>query len=157
MKKGIARAISLLLVLAMTACFISACGKTPSEAAKPTEAASPTEAQTVTAAPALPTDPSSSFELTEEQEASIAMLNYLAYTVQEINASRHSRAALEEAFDSLLNDIEPSGVDDTTRQAFPRRCRKASFPGTAARTKKPSPLPPCAARAPRRTTAQRTV
>ena len=118
MKKGTVKALSLLIATVMTACFITACGKTPQDAAKPTEAVSPTEVQNVTEPPVLPTEASSLVELTDEQEASIAMLNYLAYVVQQINSSRHSRAALEDAFDSLLNDVEPSGIDDTTRQAF---------------------------------------
>ncbi len=118
MKTGTTRVLSVLIVLAMTATFLSSCRKAPSDTDKPNEAAYPTEKQTSTDIPVLFTEDSSSIELTDEQKASVTMLNYLAYVVQEINDSRHSRAALEEAFDSLLNDIEPGGVDDTTRRAF---------------------------------------
>lgn len=118
MKTGTVRALSIMLVIAMAACFLPACGRTLPDEAKPTEAALTTEAWEAPGSAALPTDDPSFVKLTEEQEASIAMLNYLAYVVQEINDSRHSRAALEDAFDSLLNDIEPGGIDDTTRQAF---------------------------------------
>ena len=120
MKKINLKAVSIMLVLAMFACLVSACGKAdPSDTPEPASTATvpATEVPSITEAPSFTEDPAVS-GLTDEQKASMAMLNYLAYTVQQINASRHSRVALEEAFDGLLNDIEPSGVDDTTRQAF---------------------------------------
>lgn len=56
--------------------------------------------------------------LSDEQKASMAMMNYLAYVVQSVNDSRHSRVALEGAFDSLVNDVELSAVDENTRKAL---------------------------------------
>ena len=53
--------------------------------------------------------------LTPEQRNSIAMLNYLATLTQEINASRNSRMFLEEAYASLINNINPEKVDELTK------------------------------------------
>lgn len=53
-------------------------------------------------------------ELDEVQKNSIAMLNYLATLSQEINSSKNSRLYLEEAYASLINDINPEMVDETT-------------------------------------------
>lgn len=52
--------------------------------------------------------------LTAEQKNSIAMLNYLATLVQEINASRNSRMFLEEAYASLINNTNPEEVNELT-------------------------------------------
>lgn len=53
--------------------------------------------------------------LSKEQNQSIAMLNYLMVLTSEINASSESRVFLEEAYSSLLNNLDPSKVDSTTQ------------------------------------------
>lgn len=52
--------------------------------------------------------------LDETQKNSIAMLNYLAMLTQEINASKNSRLYLEQAYSSLVNNINPNAIDELT-------------------------------------------
>lgn len=53
--------------------------------------------------------------LTETQQNSINMLNYLSALVQDINSSHDSRIRLEEAYDGLVSNIQPEAVDESTR------------------------------------------
>lgn len=83
----------------------------------------PTEAEP-TAAPTEPTTESYT-EPTEaeptftiEQQNSINMLNYLVALVTEINASTGSRVYLEEVYLDLLNNTDPSMVDDYTLKQY---------------------------------------
>ena len=55
-------------------------------------------------------------EFDETQMNSIAMLNYLAVLSQEINSSTQSRLFLEEAYSSLLVNINPEKVDELTQR-----------------------------------------
>ena len=52
--------------------------------------------------------------LTDTQRNSINMLNYLAVVTQEINASKNSRLFLEETYSTLINNTDPSTVDEWT-------------------------------------------
>ncbi len=52
--------------------------------------------------------------MTAEQRNSINMLNYLTVLVQEINSSGNSRLFLESAYSELINNTEPSIVDEMT-------------------------------------------
>lgn len=54
-------------------------------------------------------------ELDEKQLNSINMLNHLVVLTQEINASKHSRLYLEEAYSTLLNNTSPEAVDPRTQ------------------------------------------
>lgn len=53
--------------------------------------------------------------LSSEQKNSLAMLNYLAMITQEINASKNSRLFLEEAYSSILNNMNPGEVNILTQ------------------------------------------
>ncbi len=53
-------------------------------------------------------------DLTNEQANAIAMLNYIAVLTQDINASRNSRLAMEQAYSSLINNTNPNAVDGRT-------------------------------------------
>ncbi|MBQ6927808.1 MAG: hypothetical protein IJQ36_05800 [Oscillospiraceae bacterium] len=126
MKKNGFKAVSILLAVCLCVSIFSACGSSEAQSTsvKSTSAPTPTAdtPQPVMSASA-PIEPIIEEEpevagLSNEQKASMAMLNYLAYVVQEINASRRSRLTLETAFDALTNDVEPKGVDGTTREAF---------------------------------------
>ncbi|MCF0144987.1 MAG: hypothetical protein HUJ73_00220, partial [Eubacterium sp.] len=56
--------------------------------------------------------------ITDEQRNSINMLNYLTVLVQEINSSTNSRLFLEGAYSDLINNTEPSIVDDLTLDEY---------------------------------------
>lgn len=56
--------------------------------------------------------------ITPEQQNSINMLNYLTVLVQEIQESKNSRLYLETAYSELINNTEPSIVDDLTLDEY---------------------------------------
>lgn len=56
--------------------------------------------------------------MTQEQQNSINMLNYLTVLIQEIQESKNSRLYLESAYSELLNNTEPSIVDDLTLDEY---------------------------------------
>ena len=56
--------------------------------------------------------------MTAEQRNSINMLNYLTVLVQEINSSSNSRLFLESAYSELINNTEPSIVDEITLDEY---------------------------------------
>ncbi len=56
------------------------------------------------------------YELSERQKNSVAMLNYLAVLTQEISACRNSRLYLEEAYTSLINNVNPGSIDERTQE-----------------------------------------
>ena len=95
-----------------------------SETTLPTEATvPPTEAEKVeipteapTESPTEATEPESNF--TVEQQNSINMLNHLVALVTEINASTGSRVYLEEVYQDLMNNTDPSKIDDYTLQQY---------------------------------------
>jgi len=51
-----------------------------------------------------------------EQRNSFSMMYYLAITAEEIRTSKDNRLALEDIYTSLLNDINPGAVDETTQE-----------------------------------------
>lgn len=53
--------------------------------------------------------------LTLKQKNSIAMLNYLATTAEEINVSKDNRLLLEEVYTTLINNTNPDKIDKTTQ------------------------------------------
>lgn len=57
-------------------------------------------------------------DMTQKQRNSINMLNYLTVLVQEIQESKNSRLFLESAYSELLNNTEPSIVDDLTLDEY---------------------------------------
>ena len=61
------------------------------------------------------TEKNTGLEISDIQKNSITMLNYLAATTEEINASRNSRLFLEEAYSTLLNNTHPNAVDVKTQ------------------------------------------
>ena len=111
MKTRLVKVLSIILILAMSVSLLASCG---SSSAPASVDATPVP---VVVEPIIEEDPAVA-GLSDEQKASMAMLNYLAYVVQEINSARNSRAVLEEEFDSLLNDVEPAGVDAETQKAL---------------------------------------
>lgn len=56
--------------------------------------------------------------LTDEQKNSLNMLNYLAFVTQEILAKKNSRVYIEQVYSSLINNINPSTVNDYTEAHY---------------------------------------
>lgn len=80
--------------------------------------------QEVTTTPNDPTKPSDEtslfdeidkYNLTDQQRNSFSMLYYLAITAEEIRISKDNRLLLEDIYTSLLNDINPGAIDETTQ------------------------------------------
>ncbi len=70
-----------------------------------------TEATTV-----IPTEEQKDeYGLTEQQRNSFSMLYYLAITAEEIRISKDNRLILDDIYTSLLNDINPGAIDETTQ------------------------------------------
>lgn len=53
--------------------------------------------------------------LTEQQRNSFSMLYYLAITAEDIRISKDNRLILNDIYTSLLNDINPGAIDETTQ------------------------------------------
>lgn len=53
--------------------------------------------------------------LNDEQRNAVAMLNYLVFLTQDINASKNSRVYMEESYSSLINNTYPNAVDPRTQ------------------------------------------
>lgn len=86
----------------------------PEETTAPTE--EPTEPETeppVVVTP--PEDEKDEYGLTEQQRNSFSMLYYLAITAEDIRISKDNRLMLDEIYTSLLNDINPGAIDETTQ------------------------------------------
>lgn len=55
-------------------------------------------------------------ELTEQQKNSFSMLYHLAIIAEEIRISKDNRLLLDDIYTSLLNDINPGAIDETTQE-----------------------------------------
>lgn len=90
----------------------------PSSETEPEENTSPTEVPTEPAMPPVITPPkekNNELGLTEQQRNSFSMLYYLAITAEEIRISKDNRLLLDDIYTSLLNDINPGAIDETTQ------------------------------------------
>ena len=63
-----------------------------------------------------PDNQKDTLDLTEQQRNSFCMLYYLAITAEEIRISKDNRLMLDEIYTSLLNDINPGAIDETTQK-----------------------------------------
>ena len=52
------------------------------------------------------------------QRNSVNMLNYLSMVLQDVSASKNSRLYLENVYSELLNNVEPSIIDERTLQEY---------------------------------------
>ncbi len=57
-----------------------------------------------------------SLTMTEKQLSAISMLNYLTVFSQEINASSNSKLYLDNAYSSIVNNINPNAVDSDSKE-----------------------------------------
>lgn len=90
----------------------------PPEETPPEESAAPPEQPTEPAVPpvVVPTEPEKDENgLTEQQRNSFSMLYYLAITAEDIRISKDNRLILDDIYTSLLNDINPGAIDETTQ------------------------------------------
>ncbi len=55
------------------------------------------------------------YGMTQQQRNSFSMLYYLAITAEEIRTSKDNRLLLNDIYTSLLNDINPGAIDETTQ------------------------------------------
>lgn len=62
-----------------------------------------------------PEEQKDEYGLTEQQRNSFSMLYYLAITAEDIRISKDNRLILDEIYTSLLNDINPGAIDETTQ------------------------------------------
>lgn len=99
---------------------------TPSEpATTPAETIPPAAAPTETIQSPVSTPPeevTDEYGLTEQQRNSFSMLYYLAITAEKIRIAKDNRLILDDIYTSLLNDINPGSIDETT-QAHLRNLR----------------------------------
>lgn len=82
------------------------------------ETTAPTEPPVETTEPPTtvpPEEPKDEYGLTEQQRNSFSMLYYLAITAEDIRISKDNRLMLDEIYTSLLNDINPGTIDETTQ------------------------------------------
>ena len=64
----------------------------------------------------LPSVDAEDFGLTDQQRNSVSMLYYLAITAEEIRTSKNNRLILDDIYTTLLNDINPGSIDETTQE-----------------------------------------
>ncbi len=83
----------------------------PETTTPPEETTTPTEPPVVT----QPEPETDEYGLTEQQRNSFSMLYYLAITAEEIRISNDNRLILDDIYTSLLNDINPGAIDETTQ------------------------------------------
>lgn len=88
---------------------------------------SSTDIEEITPPPEVPAEPftlpestlsdveADEFGLTKQQRNSFSMLYHLAITAEEIRISKDNRLLLDEIYTSLLNDINPGAIDETTQ------------------------------------------
>lgn len=84
----------------------------------PEETTTPTDPPAETTEPPVvipPEEQKDEYGLTEQQRNSFSMLYYLAITAEDIRISKDNRLMLDEIYTSLLNDINPGAIDETTQ------------------------------------------
>jgi len=123
MKNYMKRALCILLAGLLCISVLTGCGneKTQpeiiaSEFAESNEAI-PALAEEPVATPVPSPSPTPQF-LTQKQQDSINMLNYLTVLVQEIRKAKNNRVYLESAYSELINNTEPNVVDDLTLDEY---------------------------------------
>ena len=86
----------------------------PTEASVPaTTETLPQEEMTPTVPTTVPTEPR--LAITDVQQNALNMLNYLAFTAEEIYIAKDNRLILEDIYTALLNEINPGTIDEITQ------------------------------------------
>ena len=121
------RLIALLLVMVLMVAILSGCSTGTVNEANPTATATVYNTPEVSVAPSnnvnesgkINTDSSDAVAgLSDEQKNSLNMLNYLAFLTQEILSKKNNRVYIEQVYTSLINDINPSTVNDLTEAHY---------------------------------------
>ena len=128
-KKNMLRIIAVVLIFALSGCSVPVVAPVETQ---PQLETTPTQTETtapieVTEETVLPTEPPVTIEtvpieeeLNAAQKNSIAMLNYLTVTAEEICVAKNNRLMLEDIYFALTNYINPGAVDDDTRDYLER-------------------------------------
>ncbi len=123
MKSRIKRPLCVMLSVLLCVSMLIGCGK---EKVKP-EVITSESAESAGSIPAVAEDPVATPVpspsptpqlLTQEQQDSINMLNYLTVLVQEIHEEKNNRVYLESAYSELVNNTEPKVVDELTLDEY---------------------------------------
>ena len=110
----------ICILVLLTGCGNNQAEPSPQSAATTAPTAIPTADAEATKVPATPTpevtaEPTpEAARLTPQQRNAINILNYLRALAQEIRASSNNRLYLEECYSTLLNNTEPTAVDQAT-------------------------------------------
>lgn len=87
----------------------------PEETTIPTDPPAETTEPTEPPVTIPPEEQKDEYGLTEQQRNSFSMLYYLAITAEDIRISKDNRLMLDDIYTSLLNDINPGAIDETTQ------------------------------------------
>lgn len=113
MKRVISLFVILSLMLSLVGCNNTSVKKDtidiPTDTTEPSTSQSQETSSTVA-------DVDVDLPLTVQQKNSISMLYYLAITAEDIRISKDNRLILNEIYTSLLNDINPGAIDETTQE-----------------------------------------
>lgn len=121
------RLTALLLVMSLIVVLLSGCSSGTINEAKSTETVTVENTPEVSVASSndvneseqVNSDSSDAIEgLSDEQKNSLNMLNYLAFLTQEILSKKNNRVYIEQVYTSLINDINPSTVNDLTEAHY---------------------------------------
>ena len=121
------RLTALLLVMVLIMVLLSGCSSGTVNEAKSTTTVSVENTPDVSVAPSNDVNESQQVNadssdvvagLSEEQKNSLNMLNYLAFLTQEILSKKNNRVYIEQVYTSLINDINPSTVNDLTEAHY---------------------------------------
>ena len=121
------KSIHIIAISLLSAIFVTSCGSVPasttpneSDPVVTTDAitdaiASTEEIPATTDAPVVVVPSVDEYGFTEEQRNSFAMLYHLSITAEKIRISKDNRLILDDIYTSLLNDINPGAIDETTQ------------------------------------------
>ncbi len=121
------RLIALLLVMVLMVALLSGCSSSTVNETKPTAMVTDEKTPEVSAAPSNDVNESEQVNadsssvvaaLSDKQKNSLNMLNYLAFITQEILSKKNNRIYIEQVYTSLINDINPSTVNDLTEAHY---------------------------------------
>lgn len=134
--KNSTRKMALVAAVAILASSLTGCSRSGGDASAKGDGAAAAGTQPVIAAQGPATDAGAftrdavidvtewteALGLTEQQRNSFSMLYHLAIVAEEIRTAKDNRLMLDDIYTSLLNDINPGAIDETT-QAHLRNLR----------------------------------
>lgn len=121
------RMIALLLAMVLMVVLLTSCSTGTVNEVKPTAIETVNNTPEVSLAPENHVNESGQVKtassdviagLSDKQKNSLNMLNYLAFLTQEILSKKNNRVYIEQVYTSLINDINPSTVNDLTEAHY---------------------------------------